>query len=472
MGLDIAGVDFLCPDISRSWRAVGGAVNEVNAQPAFRVHWLGAPERDINAEVLDWLYQNKPCRIPTAAITGTNGKTKVARMLHHIWRVAGKTAGVCTTQGVWVGDEMVSSENLSGFPGARMMMDDPALEVAVIEMPRKGLLVFGHPCDRYDVAALLNVQADHIGVDGIETLDQMAELKAQVLARARQAVVVNADDARCLAMRKRAAPGVRHILVARGGDNPAVLAHRAQGGEAMFLAQVHQESWVVHAAGAAQTPLMRLSAIPATMNGLLRFNETNALFAMALAGAQGVCWDTVCQAMTIFRHSPQANPGRYNFIEGFPFQVMLDYGHNPDGVQEVCRIASQLEVAGQRRLMAAEVGSRHRAHWPAVAPAVAQVFDQLVISCYPDYVAKSRDYAGEDPVANMLNGAHEALLTAGLPAAVVQTQRDRAAALTIALTSSQPGDLLVLLMDPREALPALEHARQALWLRSTQTPTS
>ena len=120
VGLDIAGIDFLCPDISRSWREVGGAVCEVNAQPAFRVHWLGAPERDINGEVLDWLYRHQPARIPTAAITGTNGKTTVARMLHHIWRVAGKTAGVCTTQGVWVGDTLVSSENLSGFPGGRM----------------------------------------------------------------------------------------------------------------------------------------------------------------------------------------------------------------------------------------------------------------------------------------------------------------------------------------------------------------
>ena len=461
VGLDIAGIDFLCPDIARSWREVGGAVCEVNAQPGFRVHWLGAPERDINGEVLDWLYRHQPARIPTAAITGTNGKTTVARMLHHIWRVAGKTAGVCTTQGVWVGDTLVSSENLSGFPGGRMLLDDPAVQAAVIEMPRKGLLVFGHPCDRYDVAALLNVQADHIGVDGIETLDQMAELKAQVLARARHAVVVNADDPRCLAMRARAAPGVRHILVARDGHNPALQAHREAGGEGLFVQRLQSQDWVVHAEGAAQTPLMRLADMPATLNGLLRFNESNALFAMALAGAQGLPWATVCEAMAGFASTPEANPGRYNLINGFPFQVLLDFGHNPDGVAEMCRIAAQLPVTGQRRLMAAEVGSRHRAHWPAVAPAVAQVFDTVVLSCYPAYVAKSLDYAGEDPVANMLNGAQGALLAAGLPAAVVSTQRERQTALEAALARSQPGNLLVLLMDPHEALPALERARQA-----------
>ena len=160
IGLDIAGVDFLCPDIRRSWHEVGGAICEVNAQPGFRVHWLGDPARDINGEVLDWIFRNKSGRVPTAAITGTNGKTTTARMLHHIWLATGKRVGVCTTQGVWIGRELVADKNLSGQPGGQLLLDDPTVEAAVIEMPRKGLIMFGHPCDSYDVAALLNVQDD------------------------------------------------------------------------------------------------------------------------------------------------------------------------------------------------------------------------------------------------------------------------------------------------------------------------
>ena len=167
IGLDIAGVDFLCPDITRSWHEVGGGICEVNAQPGFRPHWLGDPGRDINAEILDELFAKRGPRIPTAAITGTNGKSTTARMLHHIWQTAGKVTGVCTTQGVMVGQDWYTRENLSGFPGGRLILNDPTLEVAVLEMPRKGLLRFGHPCDRYDVAALLNVQDDHIGVDAV-----------------------------------------------------------------------------------------------------------------------------------------------------------------------------------------------------------------------------------------------------------------------------------------------------------------
>src|SRR5690606_23897542 len=130
IGLDIAGVDFLCPDISRSWREAGGAICEINAQPGLRPHWLGAPARGVNGEIVDWLFRGKPApRIPTAAITGTNGKSTTARMLHHIWMAAGKMAGVCTTQGVWVGHDLITRQNLSGFPGASLLLKDPAVEV-------------------------------------------------------------------------------------------------------------------------------------------------------------------------------------------------------------------------------------------------------------------------------------------------------------------------------------------------------
>ena len=461
VGLDIAGVDLLCPDIGRSWREVGAGICEVNAQPGLRPHWLAAPAHDINGEIIDWLFQSRPSRIPTAAITGTNGKSTVARMLHHIWRSTGTLAGVCTTQGVWVGDELVSTDNLSGHPGAQMLLNDPAVQAAVFEMPRKGLLVFGHPCERYDVAALLNIQDDHIGVDGVNSLAQMAELKAQVLARAHEAVVINADDPLCLAMRPRAL-AARLVLVAREGSNAALQAHREAGGEAIFIAAVAGERWAVWASGLVQTPLLPLSAIPATLNGLLPFNESNALFAMALARVQGLDWAAIVDAMSRFQNSLLHNPGRYNLIEGLPFQLLLDYSHNPDGVREICRVASQLVVRGRRRLLAVEVSNRHAAHWPALASDVAAAFDEVVVSCNPEFVQKSPDYAGDDPVAQMLGRAQQALLAVGLVPDALRVQADRQVALQDALANARPGDLLVVLADPWEVLPVLERLRQRL----------
>jgi cyanophycin synthetase len=458
IGLDIAGVDFLCPDISRSWREVGGAICEVNAQPGFRPHWLSDPGRDINGEIIDWLFRDKPARIPTAAITGTNGKSTVARMLHHIWLTSGITAGVCTTNGVWIGEELVSDKNLSGYPGGRILLEDPAVEAAVIELPRKGLILFGHPCDRYDVGALLNVQDDHIGVDGIDSMEQMAELKAEVLERATAAVVINADDPLCLAMRTRAGTQ-RQILVVRDSSNPAVEEHRAIGGEAVFISSHHSTPWIVLAEGATETLLLPLHDIPATMNGLLRFNEVNALFAAALAWAQGVPPATIRTALGSFANTPECNPGRYNIIEGFPFKVLLDFGHNPDGVREICSVVSNLEVTGKRRLLSIKLGNRHKAHFIQLAPLLAKTFDTFVIGCTANSVKKCKDYEGDDPEGAMLASSSGTLQDQGvLPENIIE-ERDRLNAIRAAIETAQPGDLLVLLAEPWEALPVLAAMR-------------
>lgn len=463
VGLDIAGVDLLCPDISRSWQEVGGAICEINAQPGLRPHWLTCPGRDIQLEILRWLYRNKAARIPTAAITGTNGKSTTARMLHHIWQTAGKVAGVCTTNGVWIGNDLVSNQNLSGYPGARMLLADPAVEAAVLEMPRKGLLQFGHACDRYDVAALLNIQDDHIGVNGVNSLEAMAHLKAEVLERASEAVVINAQDPLCLAMRERAG-SQRHILVSTDDGAPALHAHRAQSGEAVFVQMHLGRPWIVLASSAEQTPLMPLHDIPATMGGRLRFNESNALFAVALAWAQAVPLATIRQAMGSFGNTPEQNPGRYNLIEGLPFELLLDYGHNPEGVRELCHLVQKWPVRGQRRLISLQIGNRHKAHVEALAPLLGQTFDDFVIGCDTDFVRRSADYPGPDPEVQMLQNVRYQLLGAGVAAGAVHTEADKPTALRMMLSQARPGDLVVALAEPWLALPVFDQFKQATLL--------
>jgi len=461
IGLDIAGVDFLCPDITESWHKVGGTVIEVNSQPGFRPHWLSDPDRDINGEIIDWLFREKSARIPTAAITGTNGKSTVAMMLHHIWLTAGRNAGVCTTSGVWVGHDMVSRRNLSGYPGGRILLKDPAVEAAVIEMPRKGLIVFGHPCDSYDVAALLNVQNDHIGVDGINTLEEMAMLKAGVLERAANAIVVNAEDPLCLAMREYAS-APRHILVARDPLLPALLCHLNEGGAGVYEQMLDGRSWIILAEGASRSPLMPLEEIPATMNGLLRFNETNALFAAALAWAQGIPQESIRKAMATFTSSPEQNPGRFNFIEGFEFQVLLDYAHNPDGVRELCEMVSKLHVTGKRRLLNLHIGNRHRTHLDETAPYLAGAFDYFVLGCDHTAVNKNTEWAGADPPEMMLEYSRECLLAQGVSDEAMIIERDNAEAVKKIMAGGQPGDLVVLLNGPWFTLSLLKKVYENL----------
>ena len=454
VGLDIAGIDFLCPDISRSWREVGGAICEVNAQPSQGVHWLAEPGRDLEGEILDILFDGRSSRIPTAAITGTNGKTTTAMMLHHIWAVAGKLTGVCTTSTLRIGDEIVSTANLSGQPGARAILNDPAVQAGVFEMPRKGLIYFGHPCDHYDVAALLNVTDDHLGIDGIDTLEQMAELKAEVLERASGAIVVNADDQLCLAMRSRAGAG-RHILVARDPANFAVGEHRAHGGEAVFLALREGARSIVLATGGNENVVMPVHEIPATVDGLLRFNETNAMFAAALAWAQGIDIAVIRRALATFTNSAEQNPGRCNFIEGLPFRVLLDYAHNPDGAGEICSIASGLPVSGRRIVCILTIGNRHPGHAVAAAPVLAETFDEIVLGCDPQRVHDCAEYAGDDPTATMLSATRQLLLDAGVAPDRIATEADPSTAIARTLHMAAPGDLVVVLAEPGEALPVI-----------------
>ena len=460
VGLDIAGVDFLCPDISRSWREVGGAVCEVNAQPGFRPHWLGDPQRDINGEIVDWLFKDKPARIPVAAITGTNGKTTTAMMLHHLWTTAGQVCGVTTTAGTWVGRDLVSPNNLSGQPGAAILLGDPTVEAAVIEMPRKGLIVFGHPCDRYDVAALLNVQDDHIGMDGITSLAQMAALKAEVLARASQAVVVNAEDPLCMAALAKAGTS-RHILVARNARAPTIGAHLARGGEAVFIESLEAVRWLVLAKGLTSRPLLPLADIPATLGGLLPFNETNALFAAALAWAQGLAPELIRQGLVSFHNSFEQNPGRYNFMKGLPFEVLLDYGHNPEGLAALCRLVDRHEVKG-RRVIASVIGNRFAHHVAQQAEGLAKTFDGIYVAQDAVYFqGNSQGFGSEDPLGEMLREVARCLQPLLRPAQTLELTRSRQAAIEAALASCRPGDLLVLLAEPWEALPLLAPYRRA-----------
>jgi len=456
IGLDIAGIDFVTPDISKSWRKVGGAIIEVNASPGLRPHWVSQPERDINGEIIDVLFEGKASTVPTAAITGTNGKTTAAKMLHRIWRVSGKNAGVCATSGVWVGDNLISSDNLSGHPGAQLLLNDPTVEAAVIEMPRKGLIVFGHPVAQYDVAALLNIQDDHIGVAGINTFGEMAQLKSEILHRAKDAVVINAEDALCRGLIVKF-DKKKLIMVSTVSDQPHLKAHLLSGGAGVFLKEKAGEQWLVMAKGGDETVLMPANDIPAALNGLAAFNVSNAMFAAALAWGQKIPFDVIRLGLGSFVNSVEANPGRMNFIKGFPFELLLDYSHNPDTLRCLIELVKRIEIKGSKRVLIQQIGNRHRSHFKDCAVELAETFDEFIVSCITDKVKRDGAWGEVDPVNTMLLSCKQDLLDAGVsePAIIVDAGLEEAVSLSLETTSR--GDLLVLLTEPENALPIIEN---------------
>lgn len=242
VGLNIAGVDLLSTDISRSWREVGGAICEINAQPGLRVHWLADPDRDINGEVLDILRRDRQPRIPVTAIVGTSVAGVIAMGVAAMWTAAGKLAGLSSAGMLRIGDDVISTDDHAGYHGGRVLLLDPAVEAAVMEIPVAGVLETGHPCDRYDVVAVFGL--DGQGVSGA----------AEVAARAGVAVVLNADDPGCLACDD--GPAARRILVSEDPVRPAVTEHRRRGGRAVLVGSLDGCSWLVLADGDTELPLM------------------------------------------------------------------------------------------------------------------------------------------------------------------------------------------------------------------------
>lgn len=285
--LDIAGVDLLIEDISRSWREVGGCVCEVNSQPALMPHWLARPDWDVNGEILDLLIAGRPMRIPTAAVVGVGETGATALLLQEIWEATGRRTGVCTTEVLRIGDDVVSTDNLAGQPGTHMILADPGVEAAVFEVPTDNLIELGHGCDRYDVVAILGTDAD------------VVDLHTDVLHRAHRAIVVNADDPLCMDLRLRI-PGPRHVLVTR--DAGSVALHCAVGGDAVFIETVDGQNWLTLAEGENRTRLMcPVGSGPAPLP---------VLFAAAVAWAQGVDADVIGTVLASGDPTAPADPER------------------------------------------------------------------------------------------------------------------------------------------------------------------
>ena len=441
IGLDVAGVDFLTSDITQSYRETGGAICEVNAAPGFRMHVSPSEgqSRDVGGAVIDLLFPpGTPSRIPIASITGTNGKTTTARMLAHILKLTGQRVGMTSTDGVYVDGQLTVKGDMTGPVAARMVLRDPGVDVAVMETARGGLLRAGLGYRKCDVACCLNVTEDHLGLRGIDTLEQLAEVKRIPIEIATDAVVLNADDAHCLRM--AAHTEAEHIFyVTMSRDHPLVLEHIRAGGRAVALEEGLNGHMITLYDGTAHMPLLWTHLIPATLEGRALHNVQNAMFAAALAYAMGVSLDNIRQGLRTFDTTFFQAPGRMNVFDEHPFRVILDYGHNAAAVEAMCNLVARLECPGRRLAVLAAPGDRRDEDILRIATIAAPHFDHFV--CKRDDNLRGR---GSDEVPDMLA---EALRSAGVADEAIEVIPDEAEAIGHALGACRPGDLLLIFAD-------------------------
>jgi cyanophycin synthetase len=450
VGLDIAGIDFLTPDISQSALERGGGIVEINAAPGFRMHLepsQGTP-RNVAAPVLDMLYPERGrSRIPVVAITGTNGKSTTVRMVAHILERRGLTVGFTSTSGVYIAGERVFKGDASGPISARMVLGDPMVDVAVLETARGGILREGLGFDRCDVGCVLNVSDDHLGLKDINTIEDLAAVKSVVtesVAR-RGVAVLNADDPQTLRIARHARGRIAYFSMHGGPDLAAHLQkHLAQGGLAAVLEPSVRGGDLVILEGERRTPVVSLDAVPATLRGQARFNVANALAACLVARGLDVPVDTIAAGLSDFHSSFADNPGRLNIHDAHGFRVIVDYAHNPSGFGALGDLVSSLRPAHECIIGCVSIpGDRRDADILAMGASAADLFDHIVFREKPDG-------RGRKP-GEVLRLLREGAIGAGRDPAHVECISAEAAAIGACLERARPGDLVVLLPTDVEA---------------------
>jgi cyanophycin synthetase len=442
IGLDVGGVDFLTTDISQSYKDIGGAICEVNAAPGYRMHMApsdGKP-RDVAGKTIDMLFApGSPSWIPIAAVTGTNGKTTTARMLAHIHKMCGKIVGLTSTDGVYINGQRTVAGDMTGPVSARMVLSDPSVDVAVLEVARGGLLRAGLGVRHVDVGAVLNIQSDHLGMRGVNTLDELAEVKRIIAEVARDTAVLNADDPRVLRMAAYTeARNVCYVTV--NPEHQLVREHIRAGGRAIALeGGINGQMITIYDKG-AHIPLLWTHLVPATMEGKATFNVQNAMFAAAMAYSMGVKLEDIRNGLRTFHATFYQAPGRLNVFDEHPFKVIMDYGHNAAAVDAVCQLVARLECKGRRICVVAGPGDRRNDDLDEIGQAAARAnFDHYI--CRRDDDLRGRV---PDEVPNRIR---DAMIAAGIPASRIEVIPDEQAAMQAGLNLAERGDILLLFAD-------------------------
>jgi cyanophycin synthetase len=446
VGLDIAGIDFIASDISQSVRQAGGAIVEVNAGPGFRMHTHpteGHP-RHVGRAVIDMLFPpGARSRVPIVAVTGTNGKTTTVRMIAHIMRTAGKRVGMTTTDGIYIDGTQILAGDMSGPTSAQMVLKNPTVNYAVLETARGGILRSGLGFDRCDIAVVTNVTSDHLGLAGIDSMAELAKVKAVVPQSVfRDGVsVLNADNEWTADIARLARGEI--IYFGMQEDNATLREHLRGRGRAVVLRPTRNGEMITIVEHRRETSLLLASEIPATFDGRLRVNVANAMAATAAALGENVLLEHIRQALRTFTTSFFQTPGRFNVMEFHGRRVIMDYCHNLAGLESMVDFVGRLEA--ERTIAVISMpGDRLDEDIKSFGALAGQTFNELVIR-------EDTNRRGREPgeIAGILK---EAAIDAGLPDGCISIVLDEFEAVREAIRRSEKNDLVVLMIDKPPAV--------------------
>ncbi len=434
IGLDIAGIDIVTSDISKPLREMDGVIVEVNAAPGFRMHICpseGIP-RNVAEPVINMLFPSgSPGRVPIVAVTGTNGKTTTTRLIAHIFRQTQQVVGYTTTDGTYIGDYLVEPGDNTGPQSAQLILQDPTVEVAILESARGGILRSGLAFSACDVGVVLNVAADHLGLGDINTIDDMARVKSVVAESAMPNgyAVLNADDALVSAMADHASAQIAYFSM--NPDNPLIRSHTQRGG----LAAVYENGYLSILKGDWTLRIEQAVNVPLTLSGRAPFMIANALAASLAAFAQGIRIEDIRAALVTFQASTKQTPGRMNLFNLGTFHALIDYAHNPHSYEALGGFVKNW-TTGERIGVIGGPGDRRDEDFVSLGALSAKIFDRIVIKEDDDTRGRDRGEAAKW----IRQGIEQAK-----PDARCEVVFDEETAIQTALDTATPGSLVVIL---------------------------
>jgi len=435
--LDICGIDVMTTDITKPLSETGGAVLEVNAGPGFRMHLApttGLP-RNVAAPVIDKLFPIKgdTGRIPIVAITGTNGKTTTSRLMAHIAKMKGYRVGYTTSDGVYIQNRLLMTGDCTGPSSAEFVLKDPTVNFAVLECARGGLLRAGLGFKKCDIAIVTNVAADHLGLKGIHTVEQLAKVKGVIPETVLPDghAILNADDDLVYDMRRSVECNV--ALFSMDENNPRIKALQRLNG----ITAVYENGYVTICRGEWKMRIMRAENIPLTYGGKATFMIQNVLAAVLAAHIQGISIEDIKAALETFIPSASQTPGRLNLFEFNDFTILLDYAHNPAGMRALQKFTDNLDATVKVGIIAG-IGDRRVEDNNEMGGIAAEMFDEIIIRQDKRLRGKT-----EEELIKMLNDGIIAK-DPNKKTTIIPSEKE---AITYAVKNAVKGSLIILCSD-------------------------
>lgn len=377
IGLDICGIDIMAENLTQPLQENGGVILEVNAAPGFRMHLApseGLP-RNVAAPVIDMLYPpGKPSRIPIIAVTGTNGKTTTTRLIAHMIKNKGYRVGFTTSDGIYIQNHLLEKGDTTGPYSAEYILKDPTVEFAVLETARGGILRAGLGFSRCDIGIITNINEDHLGLNDVHTLEDLARVKSVVVRSVKNDgwAILNADDKYCMKIAKELDCNIAYFSL---DENQPHIQALCKSGK---IVAVYENGYVTVKKGDWKIRIEKVTQIPLTVGGKAKFMVTNVLAATLAGYLSGFHSEDLSLSLQTFIPSAAQTPGRMNIFNFKNFKIMIDFAHNPQSYLAIEDFLSNIDSPHKIGIIAG-VGDRRDEDIKECGKIAGRMFDHIII---------------------------------------------------------------------------------------------